>query len=115
MRWKTGAGRMVRLVYYDLLIREYSLLKSEYHLLMLFSQAAVVRGAALRGLEGLAPRIKHARRHYGIDLSMNFRESVDPESRSYLSKLDNRKLCSGRMRWFISKACNAPLVMPCNH
>ncbi|CZR67409.1 related to hsp70 protein [Phialocephala subalpina] len=34
-------------------------LRLVYHALILLSQAAVVRGAALRGLEGIAPRMKH--------------------------------------------------------
>lgn len=73
------------------------------------SQAAVVRGAALRGLEGLAPRIKHARRHYGVTVMLPFRENIDPEDRSYLWKLYNySKYCTGRMKWLISKASNAP-------
>jgi hypothetical protein len=71
-------------------------------------QAAVVRGAALRGLEGLAPRIKHARRHYGMIVLLPFRENVDPEDRSFVWDLDNLKYCTGRMKWLISKASNAP-------
>lgn len=66
-------------------------------------QAAVVRGAALRGLEGLAPRIKHARRYYGMTALCLFRENIDPEDRSYLWPIDNIKYCSGRMKWLISK------------
>jgi hypothetical protein len=72
------------------------------------SQAAVVRGAALRGLEGLAPRIKHARKHYGMSVSCPFRENIDPEDCSFLWNMDNVKYCSGRMKWLISKASNAP-------
>ncbi|THV47569.1 hypothetical protein BGAL_0302g00120 [Botrytis galanthina] len=40
----------------------------------LHPQSAVVRGAALRGLEGIAPRVKQIRRHYGICLGKPFRE-----------------------------------------
>ncbi len=74
-----------------------------YHILIILSQAAVVRGAALRGLEGTAPRIKYARRHYGIQLGMKFREGIDPEEDAYISLLDNTKRCAGRMKWLISK------------
>ncbi|KAM0183762.1 hypothetical protein ACHAPF_000206 [Botrytis cinerea] len=50
----------------------------------LHPQSAVVRGAALRGLEGIAPRVKHLRRHYGISLDKSFREGIDPEEDSYV-------------------------------
>ena len=61
-------------------------------------------GAALRGLEGIAPRIKHVRRHYGISLRMDFREGIDPEDNAYYDLLDNkRKMCRSRMEWLISK------------
>ncbi|TVY15153.1 hypothetical protein LARI1_G006422 [Lachnellula arida] len=69
-------------------------------------QAAVVRGAALRGLEGLAPRIKHARRHYGTCTAEPFRNHIDPEDRSFISEMNNRNYCSGRMQWLVSKASN---------
>lgn len=62
-----------------------------------------MRGAALRGLEGIAPRIKHVRRHYGVPISMSFREGIDPENKSFLDPFDNRKLCMGRVSWMISK------------
>ncbi|CAG8949948.1 hypothetical protein HYFRA_00004279 [Hymenoscyphus fraxineus] len=66
-------------------------------------QAAIVRGAALRGLEGLAPRKKYARRHYGMCLGMRFRENVDPETSSYIGRYDDVKRCSTRVKWLISK------------
>jgi hypothetical protein len=72
--------------------------------LIFFSQAAVVRSAALRGLEGVAPRLKHVRKHYGMELGENFREGIDPEEKAYFDPLNNRKLCSDRIRWLISKA-----------
>lgn len=68
-----------------------------------FSQSAVVLGAALRGLEGIAPRVKHARRHYGIALHMPFRDGIDPEDKVYTNPWDNTKRCSDRMEWLISK------------
>ncbi|KAL3421237.1 hsp70 protein [Phlyctema vagabunda] len=66
-------------------------------------QAAVVRGAALRGLEGIAPRMKQSRRHYGISISMPFREGKDPEEYSYISDFENEKYCRHRIDWLISK------------
>jgi len=73
-------------------------------MLICSSQSAVVRGAALRGLENIAPRIKHARKHYGISWSDHFREGIDSESNAFYDNIDNKKLCRGRMKWLISKA-----------
>jgi hypothetical protein len=75
-------------------------------MLILLSQSAVVRGAALRGLEGIAPRMKHVRRHYGIELTMPFREGIDPEEKHFFDRMDNGKRCRRRMEWLISKASN---------
>jgi len=72
------------------------------------SQAAILRGAALRGLEGLAPGIKYVRRHYGVGLSMPFREGIDPEHLRYTEYARNEDYCRGRMTWIISKACLLP-------
>ncbi|KFZ02938.1 hypothetical protein V502_11372 [Pseudogymnoascus sp. VKM F-4520 (FW-2644)] len=67
-------------------------------------QAAVVQGAALRGLEGIAPRVKYARYHYGFSISKGFREGIDSEDNAYFSHFeDKRKLCDNRMQWLISK------------
>ncbi|PMD34535.1 Hsp70 family protein-like protein [Hyaloscypha variabilis F] len=66
-------------------------------------QAAILRGAALRGLEGLAPGIKYVRRHYGVGLSMPFREGIDPEHLRYTEYARNEDYCRGRMTWIISK------------
>ncbi|KAH7411293.1 Hsp70 family protein-like protein [Cadophora sp. MPI-SDFR-AT-0126] len=66
-------------------------------------QAAVVLGAALRGLEGIAPRMKQARRHYGISLNKSFREGIDPPDLARYDDWDNSKRCSGRMVWLINK------------
>jgi hypothetical protein len=79
-------------------------------MLILLSQSAVVRGAALRGLEGIAPRMKHVRRHYGIELRKRFREGIDPEEKHFFDRMDNTKLCSSRMEWLISKASNQRAV-----
>ncbi|KAF8853277.1 Hsp70 family protein-like protein [Acephala macrosclerotiorum] len=66
-------------------------------------QAAIVKGAALRGLEGLTPRIKHARRHYGFICGMPFRPGRDDEEHSFINEFDDMKMCSGLMRWMIAK------------
>lgn len=66
-----------------------------------------MRGAALRGLEGIAPRVKHLRRHYGISLDKSFREGIDPEEDSYVDVWGNLKRCRGRMEWLILKASHS--------
>lgn len=74
------------------------------NLLTTSSQSAVVRGAALRGLEGIAPRKKHARRHYGVGSGQLFREGIDPEENSFVSQFDEKKYCDHRTNWMIGKA-----------
>jgi hypothetical protein len=71
--------------------------------LIFWRQSAVVRGAALRGLEGIAPRMKRARRHYGIGLGIQFREGTDPEELAYIDDFEV-KMCRGRVKWLIAKA-----------
>lgn len=66
-------------------------------------QATVVRGAALRGLEGLTPLYRQARRHYGYNVSEAFRQGIDPESKSYVCKFDGSKRCSDRVVWALQK------------
>jgi hypothetical protein len=63
-----------------------------------------VRGAALRGLEGIVPRMKRARRHYGAGLALAFRDGIDPEELSFHDEFDNSKWCGGRIRRLIAKA-----------
>jgi hypothetical protein len=63
-----------------------------------------VQGAALRGLEGISPRVKYARRHYGFEIASDFREGIDSEIDAFFCQFDeNRKLCRNRLRWLISK------------
>lgn len=62
----------------------------------------MVRGAALRGLQGVTPRIRKVRRHLGIRLSLKF-EGVDPEEDSYTDPWNDTKMCTSRMSWLIFK------------
>jgi hypothetical protein len=79
-------------------------------------QAAVVQGAALRGLEGIAPRVKRARRHYGFSISKDFREGIDSEDYAFFSEFDeNRKMCRNRIWWLISKVCPVVCGSPTIH
>ncbi|KAK3070302.1 hypothetical protein LTR53_010703 [Teratosphaeriaceae sp. CCFEE 6253] len=66
-------------------------------------QAAIVRGAALRGMEGISPSKKRCRRNYGVSCSMAFRENVDPPDKVSWNRWDNSKRCLGRMNWVIAK------------
>ena len=87
---------------------------TDMHLLTFRRQSAVVRGAALRGLEGITPRMKRARRHYGIGISFAFREGKDPEELAYLDDFDI-KYCSGRVEWLIAKASGLLLQQAFNY
>jgi len=102
MHLKIGVMRMAISICYALSTRWLSLTHHIRHELKLYSQSAVVRGAALRGLESIVPRVKHVRVHYGIALGQPFREGVDPEKLAYYGLIDDTKLCS-RMNWLIEK------------
>lgn len=73
------------------------------------SQAAIVKGAALRGLEGLKPTITIATRHYGWSLDLLFREGIDDEENSYIDVYDGTKRCRGRMDWAINMVSQGEL------
>ncbi|KAK4892651.1 hypothetical protein LTR27_008927 [Elasticomyces elasticus] len=66
-------------------------------------QAAIVRGAALRGMEGISPSKKRCRRSYGVSISQVFREGIDPPDKVHWNKWDGSKRCLGRMSWLIGK------------
>ena len=103
MPYKTGVGVMVILCSYVLRMRKPIISTNVPSHINIASQSAVVRGAAIRGLEGIAPRVKHARRHYGINLLFPFREGIDPEDTVCTTEWDNLKRCRDRMSWLISK------------
>ena len=66
------------------------------------SQSAIVRGAALRGLEGRKSRRTYARFHYGYAALFSFREGIDREEFEDYDEFDGEKKCL-QMRWFIEK------------
>lgn len=66
-------------------------------------QAAVVRGAATRGLEGLKPKSRIACRHYGYCVGNAFVEGVHDEWRSYFDYYHNQKRCTDLASWKIRK------------
>ncbi|KAE8396111.1 hypothetical protein BDV23DRAFT_144350 [Aspergillus alliaceus] len=66
-------------------------------------QAAIVQGAALRGLEGLRSTTKRCRRHYGFTYSIPFRDGIDDEGDSYVHPYSGTKMVSGIMKWMVAK------------
>ncbi|KAF2131051.1 hsp70-like protein [Dothidotthia symphoricarpi CBS 119687] len=66
-------------------------------------QAAIARGAALRGLDSIAPIRRRCRRHYGIGVWMLFREGIDPESSAMSWEWTGEKMCRSRIDWTIEK------------
>ena len=79
---------------------------------MTHRQAAVLRGAALRGLEGLAPHMKYARRHYGIIIGKLFRQGQDDEKHAFIDPFSEEKYCEGRIDWMVRKVGPPPPPLP---
>ncbi|KAL4933394.1 Hsp70 family protein [Aspergillus undulatus] len=66
-------------------------------------QAAIVQGAALRGLEGLRSTTRRCRRHYGYSTVVPFRTGIDDDRRSYWDDYTDQKMARGIMKWAIAK------------
>ncbi|KAF3480439.1 heat shock 70 kDa protein 12A [Arthroderma uncinatum] len=64
-------------------------------------QAAIVKGAALRGLDGLRPITRRCRRHYGFSCGKPFRKGEDMEHTAYKRVFDGCKYSRGRMEWMV--------------
>jgi hypothetical protein len=47
--------------------------------------------------------MKKCRRHYGVLLSLPFREGIDPIEKRYTDKYSGKKYCFDRIEWLISK------------
>jgi hypothetical protein len=69
--------------------------------IVIYSQAAVVRGAAIRGLEGTMPSKLMCRRHYGFTWGLPFKPGIDNESEAFY--LFGEKYRAGYMNWLIEK------------
>ncbi|OJJ58314.1 hypothetical protein ASPSYDRAFT_1179147 [Aspergillus sydowii CBS 593.65] len=67
------------------------------------AQAAIVQGAALRGLEGLRADNRMSRRHYGFEISMPFQKGIDIKKWSYVDQYDGKRYAPGYMRWMVAK------------
>ncbi|KAL4942784.1 hypothetical protein BDV06DRAFT_211602 [Aspergillus oleicola] len=66
-------------------------------------QAAIVQGAALRGLEGTQSSTKRCRRNYGFAVDTEFRPGMDDKTDTYWDIYNNRKMVRGLMKWAIQK------------
>lgn len=72
--------------------------------LYLHRQAAVVRGAALWGLNTVRVKSRICRLHYGFSFDNIFEEGIDADSRRvYQDWTPNVDLCRGRIEWLIKK------------
>ncbi|KAL3480533.1 hypothetical protein BJX99DRAFT_266451 [Aspergillus californicus] len=72
------------------------------------AQAAIVQGAALRGLEGLQAQVRCCRRHYGFKKSQRFTNGVDDLDKSVIDKFDGKRLAPGYMKWMVEKGLKYP-------
>jgi hypothetical protein len=73
-------------------------------------QAAIVRGAAIRGLGDIKPMSRRSRRHYGFQLDLLFDPSQDHERDRYTNLFDRSDRAKGTMVWAIKMvAYFAPL------
>ena len=54
--------------------------------------------------------MKQSRRHYGVGLSMPFREGKDPEEKSFLDAFKDEKYCRERVEWLICKVCSSHII-----
>ncbi|KAL3430242.1 hypothetical protein BDV09DRAFT_202347 [Aspergillus tetrazonus] len=65
-------------------------------------QAAIVQGAALRGLEGIRSTTKRCRRHYGFAVDTEFIPGMNKLD-TYWDVYNNKKMVRGFMKWTIQK------------
>jgi hypothetical protein len=65
--------------------------------------SAIVRGAALRGLEGPIIIKQKSNLNYGTDVALPFRDGVDSESDSVVDPMTKVKMAKGYMDWIYLK------------
>ncbi|KAK7526421.1 hsp70-like protein [Phyllosticta citriasiana] len=66
------------------------------------SQTCIMKGAAIRGLLGMKPTYRVARRHYGFGVSLPFREGKDPPEDAWYDD-EGDKMCYRRVHWLVRK------------
>jgi hypothetical protein len=82
-----------------------SLLQSSSEILRysdkLYRQAAIVRGAAIRGLGDIKPMSRRSRRHYGFQLDLRYVPDLDDEGNRYTNLFDRSERTRGTIVWSI--------------
>lgn len=64
--------------------------------------SSVVRGAAIRGLEGSMVLSKKARRGYGVEIHQSFKEGVDNEEDAFIDEVGGKR-APGYVKWLVKK------------
>lgn len=67
-----------------------------------YPQAAIVLGAALRGLGGVKPSSRKCRRHYGFQLDLPYDSDLDEKQHCYKDNYDHTRRARGTMVWKIA-------------
>lgn len=65
--------------------------------------SAVVRGAAVRGLDGSMVLAKRAKRCYGIEVHQDFREGIDDEAKSFVCPVLGKKRAEDYIEWIVKR------------
>jgi len=73
--------------------------------------SAVVRGAAVRGLDGSVVLSKKAKRAYGLGVHQRFREGVDNEEESFICPVGGKR-APGYIDWVVKKVGNTSFASP---
>ncbi|KAL1390091.1 hsp70-like protein [Phyllosticta capitalensis] len=71
-------------------------------------QGAIMKGAVIRGLEGLKPNVRISRHHYGFGISLPFREGKDRPEDMWVGSFDRQKMAYNRMCWALKKGQKIP-------
>ncbi|QDS75963.1 hypothetical protein FKW77_003710 [Venturia effusa] len=67
------------------------------------AQAAIVKGAALRGLGNIKPSQRQCRRHYGFATAQEFDDELDDEQFLWIDEYNGKRMCRDRMHWVVLK------------
>jgi hypothetical protein len=67
----------------------------------LYRQAAIVRGAAIRGLGDIKPMSRRSRRHYGFQLDRRYDPNLDAGRERYVNLFDRSERTRGTIVWSI--------------
>ncbi|EDN95809.1 hypothetical protein SS1G_11688 [Sclerotinia sclerotiorum 1980 UF-70] len=93
-------------------VRNISMISCRYGVALMarlnfYAPRVLLRGAAIRGLEEIAPRLKYARIHYGFQIFLPFREGKYREEHAFIGEFDNDKYCEvGQIRSVIPAEFN---------